>query len=98
MSPVTRRMTDSPHDLIQEKPAPGVGGLGVALRAADDLTVAGRVGADGDEDGRVLVGAAPAPLEVDAVDEDVGAVALARPPPPFLYGGERLPVEVGDRA
>lgn len=52
--------------------APRVRGLRVALGAADDLPLAGGAGADGDQQGHVLAGAAPAALEVDAVDEEVG--------------------------
>lgn len=81
-----------------EELLPGVGGLRVALRALDDLPLAGEVDAYGDQDGHVLVRAAPAALEVDAVDEQVGVVAVERAGPPGLDGGERPLVEVGDGA
>lgn len=81
-----------------EELAPGLRGLGVPLGAVDDLPVAGGVDADGDQHGHVVAGSSPAALEVDAVDEDVGAAALERPLPPCLDGREGPLVEVGDGA
>ena len=79
----------------QEFP-PAPRGLGEALGGADDLAVAVAVGAGGDHDGDVLVGASPAALQVYAVDAGVGVGAPGRAVPPLLDRGERLPVEVGD--
>lgn len=76
---------------------PGVLRLGEALGAADDLAAAVAVDSDGDHDAHVLVGSAPAALEVDTVDEDVGVFAGKRPAPPFLDALVGLLVEVGDR-
>ena len=77
----------------QELP-PALGRLGEALSRPDHLSVAVVVDADGHHHGHVLEGAAPAPLEVDAVDEDVGVLAGQRPAPPFLDGLERFLVQV----
>lgn len=81
-----------------EELAPGVRRLGVSLGAADDLPVAGRVDADGDRRGRVLVGSSPAALEADAVDENEGVVAIERHQPSGPDGREVPLVEVGDGA
>ena len=78
--------------------APALGRLGEALGAADHLAVAVLVHADRHHDRHVLVGAAPASLQVDAVDVYVRVFAGQRPAPPFLNGLERLVVEVGHRA
>ena len=78
--------------------APALGRLGEALGAPDHLAVAVLVHADGDHDGDVLVGAAPAALQVDAVDVDVRVFAGQGPAPPLLDRLESLVVEVRDRA
>ena len=75
-----------------------LGRLGEALGAPDHLAIAVLVHADGDHDGDVLVGAAPAALQVDAVDVDVRVFASQRPAPPLVDRFERLVVEIGDRA
>ena len=54
------------------------------------------VDAYGHHHGHVLVGAAPRPLEVDAVDVDVGVGANERAVSPLLDRGERLLVQVRD--
>lgn len=80
-----------------EELAPALGRLGEALGGPDHLSVAVVVDADGHHHGHVLEGAAPASLEVDAVDEDVGVLAGQRPAPPLLDGLERLVAEVRHR-
>ena len=77
---------------------PALRRLGEALGAADHLAVAVLVHADGDHDGDVLVGAAPASLQVDVVDVDVRVFAGQRLAPPPVDRFERLVVEIGDRA
>ena len=57
---------------------PALRRLSEALGGADDLAVAVVVDADGYHDGDALAGSAPAALQVDAVDVDVGAGALDR--------------------
>ncbi len=59
--------------------APAFRRLGEALGAADHLAVTVVVHADGYRDGDVLVGAASAALQVDAVDIDVRVLAFQRP-------------------
>ena len=68
------------------------------LGAADHLAVAVLVHADRHHDRHVLVGAAPASLQVDAVDVDVRIDAGQRAASPFVDCLERLVVEIGDRA
>ena len=80
----------------REELPPALGRLGEALGGADHLAVAVVVDAYCHHDGHVLEGAAPASLQVDAVDEDVGVAAGERPAPPFLDRLERLVVEIGD--
>ena len=74
--------------------APAFRRLGEALGAADHLAVTVVVHADGYRDGDVLVGAASAALQVDAVDIDVRVLAFQRPAPPFLDRLEGLVVEI----
>ena len=81
----------------REELPPALGRLREPLRGADDLAVAVVVDADGHHHGHVLEGAAPGPLQVDPVDEDIGIGAGERPAAPFLDGLERLLVEVRDR-
>ena len=68
------------------------------LGAADHLAVAVLVHADRHHDRHVLVGAAPASLQVDAVDVDVRVFAGQGPASPLLDRLEGLVVEIGDRA
>ena len=82
----------------EEKLAPAVRRLRVALRAADYLAVAILVHADRDEHRNALVGPSPILLEVGAVDAGVGVGAGQRPGPPLLDLREGLLVEVGDGA
>ena len=93
MSPVNILTPVSPRPLEpREELPPALGRLGEALGGADRLSVAAVVDAYGHHDGHVLEGAAPAPLEVDAVGEDVGVFAGRRSAPPFPDGLERLVV------
>ena len=78
--------------------APALGRLGEAVGAPDRLAVAVLVHAYGDYDGDVLVGSAPAALQVDAVDVDVRTCVGQRPTPPLVGRFERLLVEARDRA
>ena len=74
--------------------APALPRLREALGAPDHLAVAVLVHAYGDHRRDVLVGTAPAALQVDAVDVHVRIGAGQRPTSPFLNGLERLLVEV----
>lgn len=76
----------------------GLGWLGEALGVADDLVVAVLVHADRHHRRNVLVGAALALLEVDAVDVDVRMGAGRRPTSLLVGRFERLLVRSGDRA
>ena len=78
----------------QQELLPGFPGLGEPLGAAHDLAAALRVHADGDHHRDVLVGPAPASLQVYAVDERVRVAAGKRPGPPGIHAFERLLVEV----
>ena len=78
--------------------APALGRLGEALGAPDRPAMAVLVRTNSDHDGDVPAGAAPAALQVDAVDVDVRVFAGQRPAPPLVDRFERLLVEVGDRA
>ena len=82
----------------RQEAVPALLGFRKALGAADDLAIAVLVHADGDHDGDVLVGAAPAALQIDAVDAGVRVFAGQRTASPFVDRLERLVVEVGDRA
>ena len=78
--------------------APALGRRREALGAPDHLAAAVLVHADCHHDRHVLVGAAPAALEVDAVHVDVRIGAVQRPTPPLIDRFERLVVGVGHRA
>lgn len=82
----------------RQEAAPALLGLREALGAADDLAVSVLVRVDCHHHRHVLVGAAPAALQVDAVDVDVRVFAGQRPAPPLVGRFERLVVEIGDRA
>lgn len=82
----------------RQEVAPALRRLGEALGAADHLAVAVLVHADRRHDRHVLVGAAPASLQVDAVDVDVRVFAGQGPASPLLDRLESLVVQVGDRA
>lgn len=84
--------------LPRQEIAPTLGRLGEALGAPDRLAVAIPVRAHGVHDGDVLVGAAPAALQADAVDVYVRVFAGQRLAPSFLDRLEGLVVEVGHRA
>lgn len=78
--------------------APALGRLGEALGAADHLAVAVLARAYGDHHRDVLVRAAPAALEVDSVDVEVGIFAGQGPAPSLLDCREGFLVEVGHGA
>ena len=78
----------------RQEVAPALRRLGEALGAANHLAAAVLVHADGDHDRHVLVGAAPASLQVDAVDVDVRVFVGQGPAPPLLDRLESLVVEV----
>ena len=80
----------------REELAPALRRLREALGRAYDLAVPVVVDAYGHHHGHVLVGAAPRPLEVDAVDVDVGVGALEGSVAPLLDRSERPLVQVGD--
>ena len=82
----------------RQEVAPALRRLGEALGAADHLAVAVLIHADRHHDRHVLVGAAPASLQVDAVDVDVRVFAGQGPASPLLDRLESLVVEIGDRA
>lgn len=67
-----------------------------ALGHAEHLPVAVRVDADGDEHAHVAHLAAPAALQPQAVEEDVGMRALDRLVPPGLDLASHLLVELAD--
>ena len=93
------RTPRSPRDLSHDrKSRQALRRLGEALGAADYLVVAVLVHADRHHDRHVLVGAAPASLQVDAVDVDVRVFAGQGPASPLLDRLESLVVEIGDRA
>ena len=78
----------------RQEVAPALRRLGEALGAADHLAVAVLVRADRRHDRHVLVGAAPASLQVDVVDVDVRVFAGQGPASPLLDRLESLVVEV----
>lgn len=82
----------------RQKLEPALFGLGEALGTADDLAVAVLVHADGDHNRDVLVRAAPAALEVDPVDVELGIFAGQGPAPPLLDRREGFLVEIGHGA
>ena len=78
----------------RQEAAPALPGFREALGVADDLAVSVLVHADRHHHRHVLVGAAPAALEVDAVDKQVRVAAGERPCSLGLHALERLVVEV----
>lgn len=83
------------HVAVEVHRAALVGRVGEHLGGADDLAVAVVVDAYGHHRRHVLEAAAPGVLQVDAVDEHVGAGASERPAAPLLHRLEGAIVEVG---
>lgn len=81
---------------MADSDSPALRGLGGALCSPYDLAVPVVVDAYRHRRGHVLVGAAPGPLEVDAVHVDVWVGALERAVAPLLDRRERLLVQIGD--
>src|SRR5262249_3343219 len=83
---------------VAEELPPGRGIFLAAFHHAQDLAVAVAVDADGHQDGHVADLPAPRPLQPNAIQKDVGMLALDRPVAPFGDAAVDLLVQFADRA